>query len=242
MLRKKKHQASSAEAAPSSSAQIPPSSAAELVQASVQPSKAPRDVRVVRTRTDPPFNFVYDELDDDMRRMAKQLVVEPTLTRAWHEVTHECCSKVWYRERGMVVDVGANYGWYTLYSLALGCTVTIFEPVPAFLELLRIGLMLNYGFAERVTIYRNVVSDRPGEHNLSVPIPHYRGYPYLKKLGMTGLLNGPGAPHGLIKGYDPSRFKTYTVSAQAVQVDDVLRSLSPKVGVCMLKVRGHGGS
>lgn len=208
------------------------SSGLELVQATAQPSNAPRDVRVVRTRTDPWFYFVYDELDDDMRRMANQLVVEPTLTRAWGEVTHECCRQA----KRTVIDVGGNYGWYTLYSLALGCTVTVFEPVPAFLELLRIGLILNYGFAERVTIYRNVVSDQPGEYNLSVPIPQYRGFPYLKKLGMTGLLSGPGAPHGLIKGYEPSKFRTYTVSARAVQIDNVLESLSPKVGVCMLKV------
>eukprot|EP00964_Phaeocystis_antarctica_P023928 scaffold13386_cov51-Phaeocystis_antarctica.AAC.2 len=71
----------------------------------------------VTTNTDPPFTFAYNPNDADMQRMREQLVLEPVLTHAWHEATWACCA----RPGGLVVDVGGNFGWYTLFSLALGC-------------------------------------------------------------------------------------------------------------------------
>ena len=132
------------------------------------------------TNTDLPFTFAYNPNDADMQRMREQLVLEPVLTHAWHEATWRCCA----RPGGLVVDVGGNFGWYTLFSLALGCEVIVFEPVPLFQEVLRLGIQLNPGFAERVTIYGNVVYDTPGNYTLRVPIP---GGKHRKKLGMTGM-------------------------------------------------------
>ena len=63
--------------------------------------------------------------------MRKTQVLEPTLTHAWHEATAKCCRE----KRGLVIDVGGNFGWYTLYSLALGCHVAVFEPVRHILPL-----------------------------------------------------------------------------------------------------------
>jgi len=134
------------------------------------------------TNTDPPFTFAYNPNDADMQRMREQLVLEPVLTHAWHEATWRCCA----RPGGLVVDVGGNFGWYTLFSLALGCEVIVFEPVPLFQEVLRLGIQLNPGFAERVTIYGNVVYDTPGNYSLRVPLP---GGKHQKKLGTTGMAN-----------------------------------------------------
>ena len=61
----------------------------------------------------------------------------------------------------------------------------VFEPVPAYQEVMRLGLALNPGFADRVTIYGNVVYNDPGTYTLRVPIPSKIGR--LKKLGMTGM-------------------------------------------------------
>ena len=72
--------------------------------------------------------------DADMQRMREQLVLEPVLTHAWHEATWRCCAS----PGGLVVDVGGNFGWYTLFSLALGCEVIVFEPVPLFQEVPRL--------------------------------------------------------------------------------------------------------
>ena len=213
-------------------ASMPTGQPLEAIAVTALPAGVPRSIKVLRTQTDPQFYFAFDELDDDMTRMARHLIVEPTLTRTWHELTSECC-----RRHGTVIDVGANYGWYALYSLALGCHVSIFEPVPAFIEILRIGLLLNNGFAERATIYRNVVSSSPGEYTLPVPIPRPIGFPYLKKLGMTGMVG----EHGVIKGYDVQRFRHYNVTARSVRIDDELRvSLSATRDVCMLKLDVEG--
>ena len=59
-----------------------------------------------------------------------------------------------------VLQVGGNFGWYTLYSLALGCSVVVVEPVPAYQEVLRLGVSLNPGFAARTTLLGAVVYDR----------------------------------------------------------------------------------
>ena len=94
----------------------------------------------VTTRTRPPFTFAFKPDDDDMSRMRQQLILEPLLTHAWHEATWRCCAR-----GGLVVDVGGNFGWFTLYSLALGCSVVVFEPIPAYREVMQLGVYLNPG-------------------------------------------------------------------------------------------------
>ena len=93
-----------------------------------------QQIESVTTRTHPPFSFAFLPADDDMQRMRQQLILEPTLTLAWHEAIWRCCAR-----GGLVVDVGGNFGWYTLYSLALGCRVDVFEPIPAYREVLELG-------------------------------------------------------------------------------------------------------
>ena len=83
-------------------------------------------LETVTARTRPPFTFAFNPADADMQRMRQQLILEPLLTLAWHESLWRCC-----RQPGaLVVDVGGNFGWYTLYSLALGCSVVVFEQLP----------------------------------------------------------------------------------------------------------------
>ena len=98
------------------------------------------------------------------------------------------------RRAGRVIDVGGNVGWYTLYSLALGCRVSVVEPVPLFQQVLRLGLSLNPGFAQRVTIYDNVVHYRRGAaFNVSVPLTHryqFEGKWQRRKMGMAGVVVG----------------------------------------------------
>ena len=48
-------------------------------------------LQTLHTRTEPPFVFAYDSRDNDMGRMFKSGIVEPTLSHAWYEATAECC-------------------------------------------------------------------------------------------------------------------------------------------------------
>jgi FkbM family methyltransferase len=175
------------------------------------------------TNTEPRFVFAYNPRDRDMTRMARQGVLEPALTLAWHNVTHACCRD----QRGMVIDVGGNFGWYTLYSIALGCEVLVVEPVPAWLEILTLGVALNPGFASRVRIAQNVVYPERGNFTLRVPRPEGEERMYL---GMTYMQGSAG----MIKGY--KEHETYAHVARAIRLDDVVRSKD----VCLLKADVEG--
>lgn len=181
-------------------------------------------VESLTTRTEPRFNFAYSPFDDDMRRMTQTRVVEPGLTTAWHQATWACCN----RTGGYVVDVGGNFGWYTLYSIALGCSVVVFEPVPAFHEILRLGVALNPGFGARVGLYENVVYDTPGSYTLRVP---KNAGKRRKKWGMTSM----GGSSGYLKTNWNSL--TYNHTARSVRLDDVVPASAP---VCMLKADVEG--
>ena len=174
------------------------------------------------TRTEPRFFFAYNPRDHDMARMARQGVLEPALTLAWHDATRACC-----RDRGgVVVDVGGNFGWYTLYSIALGCNVLVVEPVPAWLEILTLGVALNPGFARHVTIAQNVVYPERGNYTLRVPRPVGEDRMYL---GMTYMQGSAG----MLKGYKDEW--TYAHVARSVRLDDLVHS-----DVCLLKADVEG--
>lgn len=70
--------------------------------------------------------------------------------------------------RSYVVDVGANIGYYTLLSAALGHSVVSFEPNPANILRLCDSLRLN-DWSEGVSIFQNAVSDQEGEMQLFIP-------------------------------------------------------------------------
>jgi len=168
-----------------------------------------QEIETVTTRTEPRFTFAYNPYDDDMSRMHQTLIVEPTLTHAWHEATHRCCKQT----GGVVVDIGGNFGWYTLYSLALGCSVMVFEPVPAYREVMQLGLALNPGFAARTTLFDNVVYDTPGNYTLRVPKARPGGR--MKKLGMTGM----DGSSGILKA--DWKAESYNHVASSVRIDDI---------------------
>lgn len=63
-------------------------------------------------------------------------------------------AQVWYHRlkgqcvrgdgsRGLVVDVGGNFGWYSLFAAAMGCRVVAWEPVPHFRDFFLYGVALN---------------------------------------------------------------------------------------------------
>lgn len=173
----------------------------------------------IATKTSPSFEFAFKPDDQDMDKMKVGLVVEPVLTHAWHEAVLGCCGR-----GGAVVDVGGNYGWFSLFSLALGCRVTVFEPVPDFLEagralvqpctpcttasvspapntpqVLGLGLALNPGFATRATVHPLLVHDGPPKNfSIRVPTGSRRKTNAKLQLGIT-------ATHGPLDARTPLR-------------------------------------
>lgn len=155
-------------------------------------------------------------------------MVEPLLTWAFHELAWRCCKRT---KGGLVIDIGGNYGWYTLYARTLGCSVVVFEPVPLYGAIIREGLQAN-GFTTGVELHAKVAYDVMGNYTLNVPHPER-----FTQHGITGM-NGRV---GLLKGY--SKAQTLAVNASAVRVDDVVNIGTE---VCLLKadiegVRSLGG-
>ena len=120
----------------------------------------------ISSATVPSFTFAYNAMDQDMQGLRRQRLVEPALTHHWLSATRSCCAA-----GGTVVDVGANFGWYTLLSLALGCAVVAVEPVPAWREVLTLGVALNQGFASRLTLVAAVAYPERGTFTVWAPDP-----------------------------------------------------------------------
>ena len=154
---------------------------------------------------------------------------KPNLDQA---ATWRCCQD----GAGLVVDVGANFGWYTLYSLALGCRTLSFEPVPMWREVLRLGVALNRGFGARVRVVPRVVSNRRGVVTLAVPRPEAADFERKGKLllGMTGIIG----PAGLVKGYSPDGPQAVRVEANSTRLDDEFTGSG--ANICMLKADVEG--
>ena len=65
-----------------------------------------------------------------------------------------------------VIDVGANFGWYTLLACRLGAShVTAFEPNPRLAALLRRTVSVN-GLRQKVTVCQYAASDSAGRRRL----------------------------------------------------------------------------
>ena len=75
---------------------------------------------------------------------------------------------------GVVVDVGANTGFYSLVAVSASpsaARVHAFEPYPAAQVCLGENLALNRGALGRIEVFSDAVSDREGEDVLYVPDP-----------------------------------------------------------------------
>jgi len=181
----------------------------------------------ISSATVPSFTFAYNAMDQDMQGLRRQRLVEPALTHHWLSATRSCCAA-----GGTVVDVGANFGWYTLLSLALGCAVVAVEPVPAWREVLTLGVALNQGFASRLTLVAAVAYPERGTFTVWAPDPRSASK---VQMGMTALQGSVGMPKR-IQGALP-------LNVSSVQLDE-LRSdgvlLGERSDVCMLKADVEG--
>lgn len=83
--------------------------------------------------------------------------------------------------KSYVLDVGANIGYYTLLSSALGHNVISFEPNPGNILRLCDSLRLNDWSHNDVNIFQNAVSDVHGEE-MSLLVPKNPGQAFLKPI------------------------------------------------------------
>ena len=109
------------------------------------------------TKTSPPFLMAIGAPEVSQVSKGVQLngLHEPRYTAYWQSLTARCCAS-----GGLVVDVGANLGWFSLLSARMGCRVLAFEPVPAIAALFMASAKLN-NLSHRIALHRAVASDDP---------------------------------------------------------------------------------
>ena len=68
----------------------------------------------------------------------------------WHYRLKHSCRRP-DGSRGLVLDVGGNFGWYSLYAASMGCRVIAWEPVPMFRDFFKYGVAIN-GFGHLIQV------------------------------------------------------------------------------------------
>eukprot|EP00884_Botryococcus_braunii_P021704 jgi/Botrbrau1/8217/Bobra.0392s0013.1 len=105
------------------------------------------EVYTRQTTTQPSFIMPYTNWKHDVD-VSEQLehmgAVEQGLTQVWYTQLKDLCKSTPGKPPGLVVDVGGNFGWYSLFSAAAGCRVVSWEPVPHFRLFFMYGVMLNH--------------------------------------------------------------------------------------------------
>ncbi|KAG2446062.1 hypothetical protein HXX76_000664 [Chlamydomonas incerta] len=128
--------------------------------------------------------------------------------------------------QALFVDVGANFGWFTLMAARLGCRVVAYEPVPLFRAFLSFALHLN-GLGGRVLVRPVAASDAGGGRRLRVIVPS-RGI--WGTAGVEGL-NIDGATEGS---------KSEVLEVEAVRLDEEDAITAAGAAVAALKVDVEG--
>eukprot|EP00884_Botryococcus_braunii_P020614 jgi/Botrbrau1/7236/Bobra.0021s0020.1 len=202
----------------SQAAQPIPTPVAKLVAIGVE-------VYVRDTVTSPSFRMSYTAGTQDTdvsAQLEREGLVEAGLTSLWWEVLNPRGNAPCLRADaapGLVVDVGGNFGWYTLLAASLGCRVMVWEPVPLFRAFLEFGLQLNHLHA-LVDLHRAVVSPDPGPHKVLVP-----------REGLWGMagINGMN-----LRNVDEA--KKYRVTAVGEQLD---KEVSEEIQILKIDVEGY---
>jgi len=61
-------------------------------------------------------------------------------------------------KRALVVDAGANLGYFSTYAASMGCSVISVEPQPRLLPIINLSKRVN-SFQDRMYVYNNIISD-----------------------------------------------------------------------------------
>lgn len=154
-------------------------------------------------------------IDPDDLIIAPQMVIYRQWEADVSQVFHHLC-----RDSSVVVDVGANFGYFSVLAANLISNrgtgqVFAFEPNPKLAELLRRNVEINWSIAP-VSIHQAAVADAAGEVQLYVPKGH----------GANASLSAP------------ENVESLAVTVPAVRLDDVIPQ-DLAVDVMKIDVEGH---
>ncbi|EFN60043.1 hypothetical protein CHLNCDRAFT_133271 [Chlorella variabilis] len=120
-------------------------------------------VFVRQTVTPRPFFIAYTDPQKDVDVSAyihNHALFEHGFTWIWHNLLKgECIDQE--DQRRLVVDVGANFGYYSLLAASMGCRVVAWEPVPHFAAYFKYALLRN-NMTRAVELRDGIVSNSSG--------------------------------------------------------------------------------
>eukprot|EP00873_Tetraselmis_striata_P042505 jgi/Tetstr1/462769/TSEL_007721.t1 len=130
--------------------------------------KAESSEVLIRATTCPPtflFAFTNPKYDVDVSsHVHNSGCLERDLTFVWYKLLAERCAK----SPEIVVDVGGNFGWYTIYAAKMGCRVVTWEPVPRFRAYLLYNVLIN-NLGHLVEVRDSVVTNEGVTQTVIVP-------------------------------------------------------------------------
>ncbi|GAB4819835.1 hypothetical protein N2152v2_006881 [Parachlorella kessleri] len=92
-----------------------------------------------------PFWIAFTDPNHDTgvsRSIYNDAMLDPEVTVLMHKILKQGCIGP-KGERRLVMDIGANFGYWTLFAASMGCRVVAWEPVPHFAAFLEYGLLRN---------------------------------------------------------------------------------------------------
>lgn len=123
------------------------------------------DLSVVRIASNPSFLYAYLDQDTGAGQVGDPAVraLKPGLTAVWMDKLQQCCA-----DGGHVIDVGSNYGYFSMLSGAMGCSFSAFEPVPTFRSVFDLNRRIN-ALEDKGTVYPIALGHK--ENNVTIVIP-----------------------------------------------------------------------
>ncbi|PNH06979.1 hypothetical protein TSOC_006593 [Tetrabaena socialis] len=132
------------------------------VQVRVRPASVPPPIAFKMAYTDPTKDF------DVSYHMEGSGIVESGITEIAFKVLKDRCTRP-DGSRALVVDVGANFGWFAVLAARMGCKVIAYEPVPIFRAFFEFSVHLN-DLTSLIDVRAMVVSHETGKTmNMVVP-------------------------------------------------------------------------
>ncbi|GAX77863.1 hypothetical protein CEUSTIGMA_g5305.t1 [Chlamydomonas eustigma] len=169
------------------------------------------EVRVRKTKTPTAFKMAYanPSLDLDVSEVMERAgMVEGGITQIFHEVLKDQCILP-NGKRALVLDVGANFGYFSVLSALYGCRVIAWEPVPLFQQYVRYNLLLN-NVSHLVELRDRMLGDVDGQEQIMM-VP-------------TVGIWGTASVHGMnqFENQIPKEIKVQTERLDSVVVEDTL--------------------
>ena len=124
-------------------------------------------VHVRQTKSMKRFRFAFTdpEVDIDVSRHVRDTgVLEIRMHRLWNDLLLNCS-----QPDARFVDVGGNFGWYSVMAAVYGCRVTAWEPVPRFAAFFKYNMLLN-NVTHLIDLREKIVSDKDGDR-LVIRVP-----------------------------------------------------------------------